>query len=129
MSLLLDTAVFLWFISGDARLPAGLRVSLQEGTRAVYLSAISLWEIIVKAQLGKLKLPEPAAHYIPKQRERHRIEALPLDEASVTHLSKLPSQHRDPFDRMLICQALEHGLAIVTPDEAIRAYPIKTLWI
>ncbi len=93
----------------------------------VYLSIISIWEATVKYQLGKLPLPESPEIYLPIQRERHLITSLPLTEDSVVQLSKLPNIHRDPFDRMLICQALQHDLTIVTVDNAIRAYPVKIL--
>ena len=124
MRLLLDTHIFLWLITGDQRLPEVMQRDILNLENAVYLSVISLWEISVKYQLGKLPLPEPPETYLSVQRERHMIASLPLDEASVSQIAKLPSTHRDPFDRMLICQALEHHLTIVTVDEMIRAYPV-----
>jgi PIN domain nuclease of toxin-antitoxin system len=72
-------------------------------------------------------LPQPPDSYLPTQRQRHQIASLPLDEASVAQLAHLPQIHRDPFDRMLICQALEHGLTIVTVDDAICEYPVPVL--
>ncbi len=77
--------------------------------------------------MGKLPLPEPPDIYLPKQREYHQIINLNLDESSVIQLAKIPALHRDPFDRMLICQALQYNLAIATADRAIRAYPIKLI--
>ncbi len=124
MKLLLDTHVFLWLISGDARLSSKLRSSIRDPENDVYLSVVSVWETIVKQQLGKLSLPEPAESYLPEQRKRHLIAPLPLDEASVAQLATLPNHHRDPFDRMLICQAKHWGLTIATEDAAIRAYPV-----
>ncbi len=103
MKLLLDTHIFLWFISGDNRLSDDQRDSIQDPGNEVFLSVASLWEIIVKYQLGKLPLPQSPESYIPLQRQRHLIASLPLDEASVAQLAKLPPIHRDPFDRMLIC--------------------------
>ena len=82
----------------------------------------------MKHQLGRFPLPESPATYLPKQRKRHLIASLPLEEAAASHLVKLPSVHRDPFDRMLVCQAIEHDLTIVTPDAALQAYPVKTVW-
>jgi PIN domain nuclease of toxin-antitoxin system len=127
MRLLLDTHIFLWFISGDARLPTDWRESLRDADNAVYLSVVSLWEALVKYRLGKLPLPHPPESYLPTQRARHQIASLSLDEASVCHLSSLPAAHRDPFDRMLVCQALEHGLSIVTVDPVFGAYPAPIL--
>jgi len=127
MNLLLDTHVFLWFISGDERLPTAMRDVIRDPENEVYLSVISIWEAIVKHQIGKLSLPQPPEKYLPLQRERHQIESLPLDENSVSQLAKLPFIHRDPFDRILICQAIEHGMALVTVDEVILSYPVS-LW-
>ena len=127
MRLLLDTHIFLWFISGDARLPTDWRESIRDADNEVYLSVVSLWEAVVKYRLGKLPLPHPPESYLPTQRARHQIASLSLDEASVCHLAILPSVHRDPFDRMLVCQALEHGLSMVTVDPVFGAYPAPIL--
>jgi len=127
MKFLLDTHVFLWFISKDTRLPTGWRDTIRQPHNEVYLSVVSLWEAIIKYQLGKLPLPEPPERYLPAQRERHQIADLLLDETSVRQLAALPPIHRDPFDRMLICQALEHQLTIITVDEVFEAYPAPTL--
>jgi PIN domain nuclease of toxin-antitoxin system len=127
MNLLLDTHVFLLFISGDERLPTAMRDVIRDPENEIYLSVISIWEAIVKHQIGKLSLPQPPEKYLPLQRDRHQIESLPLDENSVSQLAKLPFIHRDPFDRILICQAIEHGMAIVTVDEVILSYPVS-LW-
>lgn len=122
MKLLLDTHIFLWFISGSNQLSAIFRDSIQNPNNTVYLSVVSLWECIIKYQLGKLPLPESPEIYLPKQREQHRIDTLTVDEASVAQLIKLPSLHRDPFDRLLICQSLQHNLIILTTDEAVMSY-------
>jgi PIN domain nuclease of toxin-antitoxin system len=127
MELLLDTHVFLWFISGDKRLSGAMRDSIRNSNNEVYLSVVSLWEAVIKYQLGRLPLPQPPDSYLPTQRQRHQIASLPLDEASVSQLAHLPQIHRDPFDRMLVCQALEHGLTIVTVDDAVSAYPVPVL--
>jgi PIN domain nuclease of toxin-antitoxin system len=127
MRILLDTHIFLWFISGDLQLSIDIRDTICDPDNEVYLSAISVWEVIVKYQLGKLPLPEHPATYLPKQRILHQIASLDLDENCVTQLAKLPLLHRDPFDRMLICQALQHNLTIATVDAAIRAYPVSVL--
>ncbi|MEW6493552.1 MAG: type II toxin-antitoxin system VapC family toxin [Cyanobacteriota bacterium] len=124
MKLLLDTHIFLWFISGDSRLSASFRDAIRNPDNDVYLSVVSVWEAIIKYQLGKLPLPESPETYLPKQRTRHQIASLPVDEESVAQLAKLPALHRDPFDRLLICQALQHELVIVTADTAIMAYSI-----
>lgn len=127
MRLLLDTRVFLWFISGDNRLPETMRDSIRDLNNEVYLSVVSLWEVIIKHRLGKLPLPQPPEVYLPTQRERHQISSLFLDEASVSHLVNLPRIHRDPSDRMLICQAMQHGLTIVTVDDVVSKYSVPVL--
>lgn len=127
MRILLDTHIFLWFISGDTQLSTDVRDAIRDPDNEVYLSAISVWEILVKYQLGKLPLPEHPETYLPKQRDLHQILSLALDENTVIQLAKLPPLHRDPFDRMLVCQALQNGLTIATVDAAVRAYPVSTL--
>jgi PIN domain nuclease of toxin-antitoxin system len=127
MKILLDTHIFLWFISGDAQLSTNVRDAIRDLDNEVYLSAVSVWEAIVKYQLGKLPLPESPETYLPKQREFHQIASLALNESSVIQLAKLPPLHRDPFDRMLICQALQNGLTIATVDAAVRAYSVSIL--
>jgi len=127
MRILLDTHIFLWFISGDTQLSTNVRDAIRDPDNEVYLSAVSVWEAIVKYQLGKLPLPEHPETYLPKQRDLHQIASLALDESSVVQLTKLPPLHRDPFDRMLICQALQNGLTIATVDSAVRAYPVSVM--
>lgn len=127
MRLLLDTHAFLWFISQDERLSASALTAIKDSGNEVFLSVASVWEAIIKHSLGKLPLPEPPATYLPEQRRHHRIESLSVDEAAVARLSELPPLHRDPFDRLLVCQALHHDLIIVTVDPVVTAYPITTM--
>ena len=126
MRLLLDTNVFLWLITGDQRLSEPMQSEVLDPLNDVYLSVVSVWEASVKYQIGRLPLPQPPWDYLPVQRERHQIASLPLDEACVSRLSELPPLHRDPFDRMLVCQALERQLTIFTVDDMVRAYPVPT---
>jgi PIN domain nuclease of toxin-antitoxin system len=127
MRLLLDTHVFLWYITADAKLPAAFRSAIQDPANEVYLSAASVWEAVIKHGLGKLPLPDPPAVYMPRQREAHGITSLPVDEGAMPHLAGLPPLHRDPFDRMLVAQALQHGLTIATVDPDVSAYPVQLL--
>jgi len=127
MKLLLDTHVFLWFIVGSNRLPSHWRASIESTSNDVYLSVISVWEAIIKHGIGKLALPKDPGEYLPAQRRRHQISDLELDEASVARLTKLPAIHRDPFDRMLACQALEHDLVLMTVDPVFRSYSVSIL--
>lgn len=127
MRLLLDTHVFLWYISADPKLPAAFKAAIRDPANEVYLSAASVWEAVIKYALGKLPLPSPAADYLPRQREAHGIASLPVDEAAMPHLAGLPPLHGDPFDRILIAQARQHGLSIATVDPDISAYPVALL--
>ena len=128
MDLLLDTCTFLWIISGSSSLSKKVRLLYIDPNNAVYLSAASAWEIGVKYAIHKLPLPLPPDEYIPEQRAKHRVTSLPVEESAVLYLPKLPDIHADPFDRMLVCQALWHNLVIVTPDPLIKQYPVKTVW-
>ncbi|HYI13348.1 MAG TPA: type II toxin-antitoxin system VapC family toxin [Thermoanaerobaculia bacterium] len=124
MRLLLDTHAFLWYITEDPRLPGAWAEAIQEESNEVFLSVVSVWEALAKHQLGKLPLPSPADEYLRRRREEHEVASLPFDEPSLTHLLRLPLHHRDPFDRMLICQALQHDLQVVTSDAHFVSYPI-----
>src|SRR5437763_1393908 len=124
MRLLLDTHIFLWYITGDERLPTSFRQAIED-SQAAYLSVVSLWEATIKYQLGKLPLPETPHPWLSVQAEQHGIESVPLDQASVARLSSLALHHRDPFDRMLVCQALEHDLLIVTVDSVLSKNPAQ----
>ncbi len=127
MKLLLDTHIFLWYISGDPHLPVAVRDAIRDPVNEVYLSVVSVWEAVIKYALGKLPLPAPPAEYLPRQRAAHLIASLPIDETTLLHLASLPPLHRDPFDRILVAQALQHGLTLVTVDDAVRAYPVALL--
>jgi PIN domain nuclease of toxin-antitoxin system len=114
-------------VSGDAKLSAAVSAAVRDPANQVFLSTISFWEISLKHSLGKLPLPQPPAQFIPLQREKHFIAPLALDEAAVAQLAGLPALHRDPFDRMLVCQAQAHGLTLASSNPLIRQYPVALL--
>jgi PIN domain nuclease of toxin-antitoxin system len=128
MNILLDTCTFLWIVAGSDELPESARRVYADPGNEVYLSVASAWEIIVKHQLGKLPLPEPPHDFIRKWRTQHEIDSLPLDEAAVLQLSRLPDYHKDLFDRILVCQAIAGSMIILTPDPSITRYPVRTEW-
>ena len=128
MNILLDTCSFLWLVSDSDELSLTARRLFEDPVNDVYLSVGSAWEIIIKNNLGKLPLPELPHNFIKNNRIRHRIESLPLDEAAVLQLSRLPEYHKDPFDRILVCQAIAGGMTILTPDSHISCYPVKVEW-
>jgi PIN domain nuclease of toxin-antitoxin system len=128
VNILLDTCTFLWIVSGSPELSDAARKHFSDPAHEVYLSGASAWEIIVKHKLGKLPLPGTPHEFIKKWRTRHEIDSLPLDESAVLQLSRLLDYHKDPFDRILICQAIAGGMVILTPDPRITKYPVRTEW-
>ena len=127
MRILLDTHIFLWHLSDDPRLPAAHLAAILDPTNEIYLSVASVWEAVVKYRTGKLPLPGPPDVFLPAERQAHRIAPLAIDEATMPHLAGLPLLHRDPFDRVLVAQALQHGLHLATVDPDVIAYPVPTL--
>ena len=125
---LLDTCTFLWMIKDDSELSEETRNILCDPKNTIYLSSISTFEILLKNNLGKLPLPNPAQQFIRKNRERHMIETLSFQEADAEILPKLPPIHRDPFDRFLICQSIAQNLILLTNDTEIQKYPVRTFW-
>ena len=128
MRLLLDTCTFLWWSAGDRRVPKAVRSAVSDPAHEVYVSTASVWEVMIKYQVGRLPLPQSPERFLREQRERHGFRSLPIDEASVLQSLRLPPLHKDPFDRMLVCQAIEHGLTLVTPDPLIAQYPVRIAW-
>ena len=131
MSFLLDTCVFLWLIGIPKHLPQNVRNLVEKGDTLLAVSTASLWEVLIKHGKGQIGLDteeETALDFLVTQSKAHQLDLLPIMASTLEPLERLPAIHRDPFDRLLICQAIEHGLTIVTPDSAIRRYPIKTFW-
>ncbi len=128
MKLLLDAHALLWFIGNDPQLSAAARENIESPAHQKLVSAASLWEIALKLSLGKLKLPRPFAEVFPQQLDVNGFELLPISCMQLSQLAELPFHHRDPFDRLLIAQALADGLTIVTRDTAFSQYPAKTIW-
>jgi PIN domain nuclease of toxin-antitoxin system len=126
--LLLDTCTFLWLAGGGRPLSPAAQAAIEDPSNDVFLSAVSVWEICVKYRSGRLPLPEPPDRLIPTERDLRGVAPLPLDEEAAFHLLRLPPLHRDPFDRMLIAQAIAGSLAIATPDPLITQYPIRVIW-
>jgi PIN domain nuclease of toxin-antitoxin system len=126
--ILLDTVRFLWAVTDAPDLSDDARALFVDPASEIYLSSVTNWEIAIKQSLGKLPLPEPPVRFVPAQRKQHGIDSLPLDEEATLHLTRLPVLHKDPFDRMLVCQAIVHHFVILTPDELISQYPVRTIW-
>src|SRR5262245_39100922 len=110
------------------RLPPAVLAVIRSSESEIYLSAVSALEIAIKYAAKRLMLAEPPLKFVPRQREAHGIMPLPIDELSAAHSGGLPLVHRDPFDRLLIGQAIVHGLTMVTPDPVISKYHVRTIW-
>ena len=128
MKLLLDTCTFLWLASGSRSISKPAITAFLLADKESYLSAASTWEVALKHALGRLPLPAKPHIYIQHIREKSGILSLPVDEESALYTARLPKLHTDPFDRVLIAQAIVHGMTIVTPDEAIANYGTRILW-
>jgi len=127
MKAILDTHAFLWAIAGDTRMSQHGR-DLFGGPSDLSLSIASIWEIVVKVQLGKLDLPQPAGPYILGKLAENRIKTLAVNLDHLLAFERLPMHHRDPFDRMLIAQSMEEKLPLVTADRVFEKYPIRIIW-
>jgi PIN domain nuclease of toxin-antitoxin system len=127
VNILLDTHVFLWYVTGDQRIKPAPLLTLRDPANLLLLSVVSLWEASIKWQSGKLQLPTSPAAYLPNQRQIHAIAPLTLEEADSLLLESLPIIHRDPFDRMLVCQAIQHDIPIATADPLLFRYPSRTI--
>jgi PIN domain nuclease of toxin-antitoxin system len=127
MNLLLDTHAFIWYFQSDQQLPPAMAEMFEDLENSLYLSIVSLWEIAIKLNIGKLTLQVPFSD-LPDLLERFSIETLPLEFADAAQYLSLPLHHRDPFDRMLIAQAMTNSLAIASADPAFDAYPLQRLW-
>lgn len=128
MRVLLDTQAFLWLLGDDSLLSDRARSVFANPDNEVLLSVASVWEIVVKAQRGKLQFPQPAGPYIRQQIRKTSVDVLPISLAHVLQVEKLPTHHRDPFDRILLAQAVEERIPIMSTDRAFEAYPVEILW-
>ena len=128
MTALLDAHAFLWFITGSAKLSSTARSVIEEQSQTRLLSVASLWEIAIKHSLGRLTLAAPFKEIIPLQMNTNGIGLLAIELGHLDALVTLPFHHRDPFDRLLIAQAMVRQTPIVSADTAFDAYPVARLW-
>jgi PIN domain nuclease of toxin-antitoxin system len=125
---LLDTHTFLWWISGDPHLTSRVRRIISDPSSELFLGYGSLWEATIKIQKGTLKVPGNSVSFLISEMKANGIGLLPLRLEYLTRLESLPLHHRDPFDRLLVAQALEEDLAILTADNQMRQYPARIVW-
>ena len=128
MRVLLDTCTFLWATADPDRLPRPIAKLILEREHEVFVSAASAWEIVIKAATGRLILRDDPDRFVREHRDAAGFTALPIDEESALHVWRLPALHRDPFDRIIVSQAIVHGLTILTPDPLVTQYPARTTW-
>jgi PIN domain nuclease of toxin-antitoxin system len=126
--MLFDTHVFLWAIADSRRLPEPIRRLTLDPTNHLFLSDISLIEIAIKLSLGKLHLKQPWLQVVLREMETNRFEPVAIDPKDADILSTLPFHHRDPFDRLIISQAIRLGVPVISADGAFDWYSIKRVW-
>lgn len=127
MKILLDTQCWLWMAASPERFSAAARALVEASDNELCLSAASAWEIAIKYALGKLRLPEPPARYVPSRLDALRTLALPIEHGHALHVATLPPHHRDPFDRLLVAQAQVEDLPILTADPLLSRYEVTTI--
>lgn len=128
MKLLLDTHTFLWWAVGDPSLSATARTVLADRANEIYLSAVSSWEIAIKVSNGALTLAQPVDSFVDSQILQNQFERLEITLEHTYRVALLPFHHKDPFDRLLIAQAQEEGLILLSHDSKFVNYAVLTLW-
>ena len=128
MKVLLDTHTFLWLITDDDRLSENARQTFLNTENSLFFSAASLWEICIKKSLGKLSLKDGWFQTIQEEMEINTIQWLPIEMTHCAEVTELPSNQRDPFDRMLIAQAIAEGMKLLSGDSRLSVYAIELIW-
>jgi PIN domain nuclease of toxin-antitoxin system len=128
MTLLLDTHTFLWLVEGSPNLSAAAKTALADPANELHLSVASVWELAIKTGNKKLALTDPLATFVGKWTVVYQLALLPIDMTHVLAVVGLPNHHRDPFDRILIAQALIEGMTLVSADAKLTPYPAPILW-
>jgi len=128
MRLLLDTQAFLWSSGAPERLSPRARRAIEAGRNEVFLSVASVWEIAIKTRIGRLQLTRDVEEFTRERMVESSLVALPVLLTHAIRVASLPDVHRDPFDRLLVAQAIVEGLHLVTADHRLRDYPVKVVW-
>jgi len=128
MRILLDTHVLLWMDAEPDKLSPAVKAAIMNPDNEIIVSAVSVWEIIIKQAIGKLTTRQPLRVVIEEQRRDNGIQVLPVSLKHVWVVESLPAGHKDPFDRLLIAQAIADDLTIATADAAFATYPVQILW-
>ncbi|MEW6044956.1 MAG: type II toxin-antitoxin system VapC family toxin [Bacillota bacterium] len=128
MRALLDTHAFLWWVTDDPNLSQRVREVIGDGQNEILFSTASAWEIAIKAGLGRVQFPADLEGFITEQVHRNAFEVLPVQLSHALKVFGLPDYHRDPFDRMLVAQALVEGIPILSADSQFARYPVQVIW-
>ena len=128
MTFLLDTHAFLWFVGADPRLSRKATSTMKDEANALVLSFASVWEMAIKAGLGKLRLPQAVETFVPAQMQLNGIGQLAIEFRHAARVEGLPPHHADPFDRLLVAQALTEGVPIISADQVFDAYGVQRIW-
>ena len=128
MNAILDTHAFLWAVTDDRRLSEAARELIAEGANQVFLSTASMWEIVLKAGAGKLRVTGGVERFLEREMRLNRLTPLPVQPAHVIRIASLPVHHKDPFDRLLIAQSQVEKLPLITADPEISRYPVQVIW-
>ena len=128
MMMMLDTHTLLWMVDGSSQLSARAAREISDARNVKHVSKASLWEIAIKVSTGKLTLPKPLAELIAELRRTGAIQFLDLADAHLVKVSQLPFHHRDPFDRLLVAQALTEGMIVLGDDAAFDTYGVTRIW-
>lgn len=128
MNLLLDTHTLLWFLRDDPQLSSNAKTAIEDAANRKLVSIASCWEIAIKAAIGKLKLGESTSALLSRELARNNFDLLAIALEHAAAVESLPLHHRDPFDRMLIVQALAERIPIVSADAVFDAYSVTRLW-
>lgn len=128
MNILLDTQAFLWLISDDPQLSKKAKKLFLDQDNAFFLSVASMWEIAIKVSLGKMTLHQPIDKFIPTQLQENLIKQLTIDFKHIVTTTKLPFHHRDPFDRLIIAQAMSENLLLLSCDKTFDKYDVERAW-
>lgn len=127
VNLLVDTHALIWFVSGDRRLGRAARAAMEHEQAHLHISAATLWEMAIKAARKRLELPYPVARYLADRIDEGYF-VLPVDGVHAAAVEHLPFHHRDPFDRLLVAQALSERLPVVTRDRVFKKYGVDVIW-
>jgi PIN domain nuclease of toxin-antitoxin system len=128
VKILIDTHVFIWYIQNSERLPSSVTMLINDGSSQILFSIASIWEMAIKQSTGKLNLGVPYIGFIEEQMKLNNIELMPINLNHIEVVTTLPFHHRDPFDRILIAQAIMEDIVLISSDSVFSLYPVQRVW-